>query len=160
MSILSLEYGLITHTSGNWKYLRSISPSLHTLPVAKARWSRDITALLSIILARCSHSNHSTGGIPSKRQGAESQHQHCLSSDSELQKTKGIATETCMDQQGEERPRGHRGAGSMEKNLLGAIPGRQDGKLGVGEGEEHSADHLVDQCIGGQAHQCFHSAHV
>jgi hypothetical protein len=66
----------------------------------------------------------------------------------EPQKTKGIATETCMDQQGEERPRGHRGAGSVEKNLPWAIPGRQDGKL---EGKVHSADGLVDQCTGGQA---------
>lgn len=47
----------------------------------------------------------------------------------ELQKTKGIATETGLDQQGEERPRGHRGAGSMEKHLPWAIPGMLDGKL-------------------------------
>lgn len=46
----------------------------------------------------------------------------------EPQKTKGIATETCMDQEEEEGPRGHRGEQAAWRSLPQAIAGKQGGK--------------------------------
>lgn len=59
-------------------------------------------------------------------QGASIYTASCLTL-TEPQKTKGIATETCVAQEGEEGPGEYRGAGSMEDSLCWKAGG--DGAL-------------------------------